>query len=437
MNYLKKMKPLIINKCPFKEPPEYNKPSRFRPDPPKADVFWVKPEIVAEISFRTVTPDGSFRHPSFKGLREDKSAKDVKLEIPQHTTDIVDTDNLLLKEKIISKPGKLLRSTLINPSEETQTREIGGKELKFTNLKKIFWSQRKITKGDLINYYYRIAPYILPYLKGRPQTLNRYPNGINGKSFYQKDVTGKVPEWVETFRYYSERDKREKQFIICSNEETLLYLINLACIEINPWSSKAEKPDEPDWCIIDLDPAETSFKQVIDVACVTKQILDTINVEAYCKTSGSSGLHIYIPLASDHSYPQSKEFGRALAKIIHSETKTFTSIERLTENRNNKMYIDFLQNRPQATVAAPYSVRPRTGATVSMPLHWDEVKQGLKIKDYTLKNAPDRIVETGDLFTGVLTGKNNLEKALLQLNKIILLFVLACANLISPLPGFF
>jgi bifunctional non-homologous end joining protein LigD len=414
---IEKLKPLRTSRCPFAIVPEYNKPSRFRPNPPKADVTWVKPELVAEITFRTVAPDGSFRHPSFKGLREDKRAKDVRWEIPEHTADIAG-ENPLVKKKLIGSKNKKERKTLLNPTDETQVRSVGGHELKFTNLGKIFWPKEKISKRDMINYYYQVTPYILPYLKDRPQTLNRYPNGINKDSFYQKDVKGKVPSWIKTFPYYSHIDKREKEFLIAMDEPSLLYVANLGCIEINPWSSRAQKPDHPDWCIIDLDPDKNTFGQVIEAARVTKEVLDAIDVPCYCKTSGSTGLHIYIPMGAKYDYEASKEFGRAIAKAVHAQIPKFTSIERLTTNRKGKMYIDFLQNRPQATVAAPYSMRPRPGATVSMPLHWEEVKKGLKMQDFNIYNAVARLKEQGDIFKGVLGKGISIEKALEKMSRI-------------------
>jgi bifunctional non-homologous end joining protein LigD len=412
---LEKLKPLKTPKCPFNVVPDINKPSRFRPNPPRAEVTWVRPEVVAEITYRTVTSDGSFRHPSFKGLREDKKAKDVRWEVPQHTTEVIDESNALVKGKVITKGKKRDRKTLLNPTDETQVRSVEGHELKFTNLSKIFWPKEKITKRDMINYYYQVAPYILPYLKDRPQTMNRYPNGIDRDSFYQKDVKGKVPGWIDTFPYYSFTDKRQKEFIIASDEASLLYIVNLGCIEINPWSSRKQSPDHPDWCIIDLDPDKNTFQQVIDAACVTKDVLDSIGVPSFCKTSGSTGLHIYIPLEAKYTYEESKEFARAIAKVIHAQIPSFTSIERKTRDRKGKMYIDFLQNRPQATVAAPYSLRPKPGATVSMPLHWDEVKKGLQMKDFTIHNAIARVKEEGDIFKGVLGKGINMQKALEKL----------------------
>ncbi|HEX6180404.1 MAG TPA: DNA ligase D, partial [Chitinophagaceae bacterium] len=255
---VRKLKPLVIKKCPFSEEPDYNKPSRFRPNPPRAEVIWVSPKVVVEISYRELTKDGSIRHPSFKGLREDKNAKEVRRELPERVPALVEREKTLLK-KNAPAPRKE-RKTLLNPADETQVRSVGGHELKFTNLSKVYWPRlqrsgmKEVTKRDMINYYYQVAPFILPYIKDRPQTLNRFPHGINGESFYQKDVKGKVPDWMTTFPYHSETDGRDKEFLVATDEASLLYIASLGCIEINPWNSRIQSPDNPDWCIIDLDP---------------------------------------------------------------------------------------------------------------------------------------------------------------------------------------
>jgi bifunctional non-homologous end joining protein LigD len=424
---LQKLKPFEIITCPFIVPPEYNKPSRFRPNPPAAKVTWIKPEVVCEISYREMTKDGSIRHPSFRGLREDKKAKDVKIENTSSSGSFStsgegekakkakEKESVLHEKKMISSQGEKERKTFLNPKDEQQTREINGHELKFTSLSKIYWPQEKVTKRDMLNYYYQAAPYMVPYYKDRPQTLNRYPHGIEGETFYQKDVKGKVPSWIKTFPYHSYTDNRDKEFLVITDEASLLYVAALGCIEINPWSSRTEKPDNPDWCIIDLDPDKNTFNQVIDAACVTKKILDAIDVTAYCKTSGSTGLHIYIPFGAKYTYEDSKEFGRSVAKIIHAQIPKYTSIERKIADREGKMYIDFLQNRPGATVAGPYSLRPKPGATVSMPLHWEEVKKGMKMKDFNIFNAIDRIKSEGDIFKGVLEKGIDLKKAIAKL----------------------
>ena len=272
-------------------------------------------------------------------------------------------------QNFLQAPEKRGRQTLLNPTDETQVRNIEGHELKFTNLSKIFWPEEHVSKRDMLNYYYQIAPYMLPYMTDRPQTLNRFPNGIYGQSFYQKDVTGKVPSWIKTHKYFSEGDQREKNFLVCTDEASLLYIASLGCIEMNPWSSTTQTPDHPDWCIIDLDPdKKNTFDQVIEAANVTHQLLEAIGVSSYCKSSGSTGLHIYIPLGAKYTYEDSKEFARAVVTRVQAQLPDFTTIERKISDRKGKMYLDFLQNRPQATVAAPYSLRPKPGASISMPL---------------------------------------------------------------------
>jgi len=411
---MKKFEPLIIGDSPFVNEPDVNQPSRFRPNPPKAVAVWLKPELICEVSYREMTRDGVMRHPSFEGLREDKKPEEVVLEKEADTTKIIQEKPNVKREKIIKAAPKSSRKTLLNPKEETQVRNINGNDIKFTNLSKIYWPKEKITKRDLINYYYQAAPFILPYLKNRPQSLNRFPNGINGKSFYQKNVTGKVPSWIETFPYHSSVDG-DKNFLVITDEASLLYVVGLGCIEVNPWSSTESKPDNPDWCIIDLDPDKNTFEQVIITAQVTRTILDAIGVNSYCKTSGSTGLHIYFPLAAKYTYEESKEFARKIATLVQKELPAFTTIERIVSNRSGKMYVDFLQNRFQATLAAPYSVRPKPGATVSMPLHWEEVKKGLKMTDFTLKNSIERMRAEGDIFKPVLGKGINIKECLKKL----------------------
>ena len=413
---IQRLKPDETKTCPFVEKPEYNKPSRFRPNPPKATVTWVKPKLVVEVSYREETKDGAIRHPSFKGIREDKKPSDVVKEKAQQSDNIAKKSTGKIKG--ISRLRPKERKTLLNPTEEAQTRDVGGHSLHFTNLSKVFWPKEKLTKRDMINYYYQVVPYMLPYFKDRPQTLNRHPHGITGQSFYQKNVKGKAPEWIKTFPYYSSSDDEEKEFLVCTDEASLLYIASLGCIEMNPWSSRTQSPDYPDWCIIDLDPDKNTFDQVIKAAQVTKQILDAIGVPGYCKTSGSTGLHIYIPLGAKYTYEDSREFGRSIATLVHHEIPSFTSIERKTANREGKMYVDFLQNRSQATVAGPYSLRPKPFAPVSMPLLWEEVKKGLQIKNHNLLSAIPRLKETGDLFKGVLSKGINMEAAIKKMKSV-------------------
>lgn len=420
---IEEFKKYRIEKPPFSQAPDVNQPSRFRPNPPHAEAYWLKPELVCEVSFTELTPDGVMRHPSFEGMRSDKKAKEVVLEREKPTEEITQgsrvkkakKDEIVIKEElknIIQPVEAKERRTLLNPSEKTQVKEINGRSIKFSNLDKLYWPDEGIAKRDLINYYFKIAPFILPYISNRPMTLKRYPDGIKGFHFYQKDVTGKVPSWVKTCHYYSEAEQQDKKYLLANDEETLLLMASLGSIEMHPWNSTVLKPDHPTWCIIDLDPDKNSFDQVIEAAQVTKQILDNLGIESVCKTSGSTGLHIYIPFGAKYTYEQCKEFGRVIATLVHNELPEFTSIERKTVNREGKMYVDFLQNRPHATVAAPYSLRPRLGATVSMPLHWHEVKIGLKMTDFNIFNAYERATSEGDLFKPILGKGIDLEKVI-------------------------
>ncbi len=436
---LKLFKPLIVKRSPFSMEPDINKPSRFRPNPPHAKATWLKPELICEVSYAEMTSDGVMRHPSFEGMREDKKSNEVIMEKENKTGTVISSlsngNKYKTKVMVPKNKGKNVnsnkltkrllkaaeipeRKSLLNPKDKSQTRNINGHNITFNNLNKIYFPKNRVTKRDVINFYYQVAPYMLPYMKNRPQTLIRYPNGIDGKSFYQKDVTGKVPAWVQKFPYSSERGGK-RNFMVCTNEASLLLIASLGGLEMHPWSSRTSKPDNPDWCIIDLDPSDKStFDQVIEAAQVTKEVLTSADVPCYCKTSGSTGLHIYIPLGAKYSYEQSKEFARMIVKIINSKIPDFTSIERIIENRDGKLYLDFLQNRPQATLAAPYSLRPKPNATVSMPLDWDEVTTGLKMKDFTIFNAVERIKQKGDIFTGVLGKGISLKGVLKKINKI-------------------
>jgi bifunctional non-homologous end joining protein LigD len=412
---MEQFKPLITDKSPFEVEPDVDKPSRFRPQRLGAKPTWLKPELVCEVAFAEVTGDGVFRQASFKGMRTDKKAKDVVLETPKDTTETVEevesTDNDTHAKAI--KPVKDTdRKTLLNPKEETQVRKICGHELKFTHLSKVYWPEDGVTKRDMFNYYYQVADYILPYLKDRPMSLNRFPNGIHGPSFYQKDVKGKAPDWITKTFPYTNGEGEHKEYLVGSDESYLLWMASLGCIEMNPWFSRVKSPDNPDYCVIDLDPDKNTFDQVIEAALEVKRVLDAVDVPSCCKTSGSTGMHIYIPLGAKYDYDQSQLFARLVVDIVHKQIPGYTSLERMIANRKGKMYLDFLQNRPGATIAGPYSLRPKPGATVSMPLHWDEVKPGLTMKDFTIFNSIDRLKETGDLFKGVLEKGIDLEKTI-------------------------
>ncbi|ODS73448.1 MAG: DNA ligase D [Cytophagaceae bacterium SCN 52-12] len=386
--------PLESDKSPFSGPITNGKRPGFRTGTGKTVITWLKPELVCEVNFTEKTTEGLLRHPAFIAIREDKNANDVMDE-----------------KKLQKAPGRAAAKQ--SPSEETKV--VNGVELQLTNLNKILWPEDRYTKGDMIRYYSAVAPYILPYLKNRPQSLNRFPNGIRGKSFYQKDVTGKVPDWVEQYPYKTPDDRRSKHYMLCNNKAALLLMANLGAIEMNPWSSTILKPEHPTWCIFDLDPdKDNTFDQVLEVARAIHDFLEGLQVPSFCKTSGSTGLHIYVPLGARYTYDQSQLFARWVASEVDSLFE-FTSVERMTDKRQGKVYIDFLQNRPAATLAAPYSLRPKPHATVSMPLHWEEVKSGLKMTDFTIENAEERLKSEGDIFKPVLGRGIDLKRILKEI----------------------
>jgi bifunctional non-homologous end joining protein LigD len=413
---LKKLKPLETKKCPFPETPIINKPTRFRPNPPKAKVTWVKPKLVCEVRYQELTKDGIMRHPSFQGMREDKTAAEVKIETAGNALELIDTQKNLQENKRTLPKTEKNRKDFLKPGDENQVVTINGHDLKFSNLSKIYWPKEKVTKRDMLNYYYKVAPYILPYMKDRPQSLNRHPHGITGESFYQKNVAGKVDDWITTHNYKNTSKEGNKTFMVCTDEASLLYIANMGCIEMNPWHSRIQSPDNPDWCVIDLDPDTNSFEQVIDAANVVKKILDSINVPSFPKTSGSTGIHIYIPLGAQYDYDQSKQLAELIVTLVHDEIPGFTSLERSPAKRKGKIYLDFLQNRAIQTIAAPYSLRPKPGVTISTPLNWEEVKPGLSIKDFTIFNILERLKNKGDIFKGVLGQGINLSNVLKKID---------------------
>lgn len=332
-------------------------------------VHWVKPTLICEVEYQEITNNGTMRQPSFLGLRSDKATKDVVLESPKHIG-----------------PAPVKRSGMVQ----------------LTHLGKIFWPKLGITKGDLLDYYRGVAPLLLKYLKDRPESLLRQPDGITGEGFFQKDISTIAPRWAKTFTEHSDTSKRNVTYLITNNIRSLEFMVQLGVIEINPWNSRTKKPDHPDWIVIDLDPEGVSFETVIEVAQAVKAVCDELKIPAYPKTSGKTGIHIYIPMGAKYTYSQGRQFAEILANIIHSKVPKLTSIERNPKKRPHKVYIDFLQNHQGQTLAAPYCARPSAFAGVSTPLEWKEVKPGLKPEDFTIKNALARFKKTGDLFAPVL-----------------------------------
>ncbi len=289
---------------------------------------------------------------------------------------------------------------------------------KFTNLDKIFWPAEGYTKGDVINYYNSMYKYIIKYLKGRPQSLFRTPNGIKDKGFFQKDAGEQAPDWVDKYPSWSDSAAKKVNYLLCNNKPSLLYLANLGCIELNPWNSTVAHPDNPDYIIIDIDPSENNtYDQVIETALIVKKILDKGAATCYCKTSGATGMHVFIPLAAKYNYEHARTFAEIIATMVQHELATFTTLERsLSKRGKDHIYIDFLQNKIGSTIACAYSLRPRPGAPVSTPLEWSELKKRLKPEQFNIKNTTKRLEKKGDLFAGVLKKGIDIEKCLKKLS---------------------
>lgn len=411
-----KLTPLIQNESPFSESIKTNSP-----------VKWVKPVLVCEIKFTELTHDGMMRHPIFLRLRDDKKAKEVVMESPGNMT-FTPQKNKPATKKASPKKSKTAISKATSQKGKTNKRQFGKEnteELLFgkikvpiTNSTKIFWPEEQLTKGDVIAYYQNIANYIIPYLKDRPQSLLRTPNGINKASFYHKDAGGESPDWVKTIDIFSESTNKTIEYILCNNKATLAYLNNLGCIELNPWHSTIKALDYPDYLVIDLDPSpKNTFEQVIETAQVVKGILDKAGATSYCKTSGATGLHIYVPTSKKYTYEQIKKFTELICILTHEQLPKFTSNERSLKKRGNNIYLDHLQNRRGQTIACVYSLRPKKGATISTPLHWREVKQGLDPLDFNIHSVAKRLKKNGDIFTGILGKGIDLLKCLKNLEK--------------------
>ncbi|MEQ7801656.1 DNA ligase D [Pedobacter sp. ASV1-7] len=354
---------------------------------------WVKPELICEVTYAEWTADKHLRHPVFKGIRTDKEKEDAIAEVPLISNESKEKDDM--------------------PTEKVE--QFGKKKVTLTNLNKLYWPDEKISKGELINYYKAIARYILPHLKDKPLSLNRHPNGITAPGFFQKDLdTDKIPSWIKSAPLHSESNDKDIDYLICNDEPTLLWMANLGCIEINPWLSTYKKPEVPLYAVLDLDPHDIDFKEVIVVAQTARKILDERGITSFVKTSGSKGLHIFIPISGIYNYDITKEFIHYIGQLVFEKHPHQTSLERSPSKRKEKIYLDFLQNRKGQTIAAPYSVRPKPGATVSAPLDWVEVKDGLSIQKFDIFNMVQRIKEKGDLWENINKVKNNLKEALSQ-----------------------
>jgi bifunctional non-homologous end joining protein LigD len=394
-----KMEPLIAKKSPFTGTVKALR-----------DVTWIQPELVAEIKFLEVTPDGLLRAPVFLALRSDKDPKECVRETAAPN------------EEPAEMSGPLVA---VDSSAEVFV-ELDSHRLKLTNLNKVFYPRDGITKRDVINYYDAVAPLILPHLRDRPLSLKRYPNGIDEQFFFQKDAEDKVPDWVRLEPIFSEHNQDKIHYIICNDRATLIYLANLACIDQNPWMSRLGSLDNPDFALIDLDPTEgCPYSQIVEAAQLVKKTLDSVGLAGYPKTTGGDGMHIYIPLEPVYTYEQVRSFAELLSiLVINQKPDLFTTPRAVSRRKKAKVYFDYLQISSAKTIAAPYVLRAHPGAPVSAPLDWSEVKPGLEPEQFNIRNAMDRFHRTGDLFEPVLTKPQRLEPALERV----------AANSASPAP---
>ena len=322
-----------------------------------------------------------------------------------------ESENKVVPASVAFKEKSLSGTVFVKAREEI---------VSLTNLNKVYWPEEGYTKGDLLRYYYEVSKYILPYLKDRPLIMKRYPEGIEGISFHQHDVRD-APDYVPTAAIDVE-EGHEVEYIIGGTLSTLLYMANLGAIERHPWHSRLANIDRPDWLVFDLDPgAGVRFTTICEIALSTKDILEKLGLESYAKTSGSRGIHVYVPLKAIHGYEQASDFSLKVATLVARANPEAATIERALKKRKRaQMYVDHMQNARGKSVVAPYSVRPKPGALVSAPLKWSEVK-GMKIRleDFTIATMPRRLARAGDLFKQVLVNKQSLSDALERVERMI------------------
>jgi bifunctional non-homologous end joining protein LigD len=371
---LKTLRPLERHESPFAETP---KMPRVR----RSDVVWVEPRLVTEVEFAEWTHEGRLRAPVYVRLREDKNASDVRRE----RTPIPD---------VIKK---------------------GSRELRLSNLDKPFWPEERITKGDLIAYYRDVAEMLVPHLRQRPFTMKRYPDGWQGKNFFQKQAPSHMPDWIKRSPLPASTREGEQKIIdyaLVDDELALLWMANMGCIDMHVWSSRVDRPEKPDWVMFDLDPSEgATFEDVVTVARLVKETLDLLELEAFPKTSGSRGIHVLVPIARRNTHGEAREFAAIVAGALARAHPGLVTTEWAKQKRRGVL-VDANQNGPGKTNASVYSVRPRAGAPVSTPLRWDEVVKGLNPAAFTMDVVLDRVARDGDLFAGVLKGQQSLKKAL-------------------------
>jgi len=349
--------------------------------PEEKAAVWQVPSLVVQVKFKQRTAEGALRQPTFLRLRDDKPAS----------------------ECVWPGAGEQEPEESPEPAGGNAAPEPVERTVDLTNLDKVFWPAEGYTKGDMIAYYQGIAQWFLPYLKDRPVVLTRYPDGIEGKSFFQKDAPVYAPKWLRLETMWSEQAEREIRYFVLDDVESLTYVANMASIPLHVWSSRVAALERPDWCILDLDPKGAPFKDVVKIALYIHELCDDVGLINYVKTSGSTGLHVLIPLGARYTYEHSRTLAELLARFTAKSLPDIATIVRAVGDRDGKVYLDYLQNGHGRLLVAPFSVRPLPAAPVSMPLDWAEVNGRLKLARFNIRNARKRLLERGDPLVGVLT----------------------------------
>jgi bifunctional non-homologous end joining protein LigD len=369
---------------------------------------WVEPRLVCEVRFTEWTADGGLRHPIFIGMRSDRKPEEVRREEEEAAEPAESAE--------AAEPGFAAVEARVQPAA-ARSAEPAPREVRLSNLRKVFWPDEGYTKGDLIAYYDSVAPLMLRYLRDRPAVLTRYPDGIKGKSFFQKDAPVFVPDWMRTERVYSKDSDRDINFFVIDDAESLRYVANLGTIPIHMWSARSGSLERPDWLVLDLDPKGAPFAHVVQVAKSLREILEDLELPGFPKTSGASGLHILIPLGRRYTHEECKTFARVLASLALEANPEISTMARPLHARGGKVYIDWGQNGHGVTIVAPFSLRPVPGASASCPLLWSEVNGKLDPAKFNLRTLPKRFERMEDPLAGVLGEGVNIGDAIAAIER--------------------
>ena len=361
----------------------FRKPAAGEPTPER-NAHFVRPELVCNVRFTEWTEGGGIRQPSFLGLNSDVFPRDCKYGGPAGA----DAVNDEVPDPEQSGGGDLKESKGSGKSAPPAAPE---PKASVTNPEKVFWPNEGYTKGDLVEYYRAISKWMLPYLKDRPVMLTRFPDGIDGKMFYQKDAPAFAPPWIRTEKIYSEDSQREISYFILDSEEALAYVANLAAITIHMWSSRIQHLERPDWLLFDIDPKGSTTRHAVEVAREVANVLREVGLEPCLKTSGQMGLHVVVGLAPKYTYDQAKMFSELVSQVVVNRNREIATINRNPRTRNGRVYIDYLQLGHGKTIAATFSVRPVPGAPVSAPMTWKELKPSLDPAVYNIKTMIPRM----------------------------------------------